>query len=80
MDTLTLTPEQEQRADELYQRFQDLFCEEAKRVARLLASKSDDQLLGKTEFELRDRVHELAARSLQTALDERKKGGTRGRP
>ncbi|OWK38742.1 hypothetical protein FRUB_07862 [Fimbriiglobus ruber] len=37
MDTLTLTPEQEQRADELYQRFQDLFCEEAKRVARLFA-------------------------------------------
>ncbi|OWK40226.1 hypothetical protein [Fimbriiglobus ruber] len=80
MDTLTLTPEQEQRADELYQRFQELFRDEAKRVARLFASKSDDQLLGQTEFELRDRVHELAARSLQTALDERKKGGTRGQP
>ena len=80
MDTLTLTPEQEERAKELYQRFQELFREEAKRVARLFASKSDGQLLGKTEFELRDRVHELAARTLQTALDERKKGGTRGPP
>jgi hypothetical protein len=38
------------------------------------------QTLGKTEFELRDRMHELAAHCLQAALDERKKGGTEGRP
>jgi hypothetical protein len=36
-------------------------------------------LLGATEFEVRDRVHELGAAVLQTALHERKKGGTRGR-
>ncbi|OWK35563.1 hypothetical protein [Fimbriiglobus ruber] len=54
-----------------------MFLKEAKRVARLFASKSDYQLLGETEFELRDRVHDLADPSLQTALDARIKGGYR---
>jgi hypothetical protein len=33
----------------------------------------------KTEFEVRDAVHRLGAQALQAALDERKKGATRGR-
>jgi hypothetical protein len=39
----------------------------------------DAELLGKTEFEVRDRVHDLGARVIETALEERKKGGTTGR-
>jgi hypothetical protein len=48
-------------------------------MARFMASKPNRQLFGQTEFELRDRVHELGARVLETAADERqKKGGIRG--
>jgi hypothetical protein len=53
--------------------------EEALQIARLLASKPDAQLLGATEFEIRDRVHRLGAFALETALQERKKGGIKGR-
>lgn len=60
----------------LYERLGPLFEEERLRVAQLLANKADRELFGKTEFELRDRVHELGARALETAADERvKKGG-----
>ena len=43
-------------------------------LAELLASKPDDQLLGQTEFEVRDRVHGIGAKAIEAALDERKKG------
>ena len=49
-----------------------------RRLAELLASKPDRQLLGQTEFEVRDRVHKIGAKALETALDERKKGGIKG--
>jgi len=44
-----------------------------------MMSKVDGQLLGQTEFEMRDRVHKVAAHVIETALNERKKGGTKGR-
>jgi hypothetical protein len=79
MDDITLTPEQEQQAEVLFQRIEELYREEARRVARLFASKSNDQILGKTEFQLRDMLHRLGATSLEAALAGRKKGGTKGR-
>ena len=79
MDDVTLTPDQEQQAEVLFQRIENLYRDEARRVARLFASKSDDKLLGKTEFQLRDLLHRLGASSLEAALEGRKKGGTRGR-
>jgi hypothetical protein len=79
MDEVKLTPEQEQQAETLFHRIEDLYREEARRVARLFASKPDAQVLGKTEFQLRDIVHRLAASSLEAALEERKKGGTKDR-
>jgi hypothetical protein len=48
-------------------------------MAKLLASKPYKGLLGQTEFEVRDLAHDLGAKALQTALDERKKGDTEGR-
>ena len=48
-------------------------------MARLFASKPDAQLLGATEFEIRERVHALGAFAIETALKERKKGGTKDR-
>ena len=74
-----LTPEQEAEAQRLFEALQKPFLDEARRLARLLAAKPDRQLLGQTEFEVRDRVHRLGAAALQAALDERKKGGIRGR-
>ena len=71
-----LTPEQQAEAQHLYERLQQTFLDEARRFARLLASKADGQQLGKTEFEVRAQFHRLAAKALETALNERKKRGT----
>jgi hypothetical protein len=78
MADLHLTPEQEAEAQALFQRLKTAFEDEALQLARLMASKDDRHLLGATEFEVRDRVHRLGAHVLQTALAERKKGGTKG--
>jgi len=79
MTPVTLTKEQEEQA----QRFADILMtrtrEEVLQIARLLASKADTDILGATEFEIRDRVHKIGAQAIETALNERKKGGTKGR-
>jgi hypothetical protein len=46
------------------------------RIACLLASKRDDQLFGRTEFEVRDEVLRIGAKALETAAEGRKKRGT----
>jgi len=79
MTELHLTPEQEAEAQALFQRLKAAFEREALQLARLMASKEDRQLLGGTEFEVRDQVHHLGAQVLETVLQERKKKGTRGR-
>src|SRR5947209_228083 len=76
MSAIPLTPEQEAEAQRLYQHLHQVFDREALQLARLMASKPDAQLLGATEFAIRDRVLRLGAEVLQAALDERKKGGT----
>ena len=75
---MDLTPEQKAEAQRLFDALQGPFLDEARRLAELLASKANPELLGKTEFEVRDLVHRLGATALRTALEERKKGGTRG--
>jgi hypothetical protein len=79
MADIQLTAEQEAEAQRIAAIIGQKVQEETLRIARLLASKPDAQLLGKTEFEVRDRVHDLGARVIETALEERKKGGTTGR-
>jgi hypothetical protein len=79
MVDIPLTAEQGAEAKRLSELFQQTFLQEADRLARLFASKATHQMLGKTEFELRDFVHHLGTQFLQTALDERKKGGTKVR-
>lgn len=64
--------EEEQR---IYERLGDCFEKERRQVARLLAGKDDSNLFGQTEFELRDRVHELGARVLEAVAQERQKKG-----
>lgn len=76
---MDLTPQQKAEAQRLFEALQGPFLDEARRLAELLASKADAQLLGKTEFDVRDAVHRLGATVLQTALEERKKRGIRAR-
>ena len=70
-----LPEEQAHRAAELYESLRRAADTDLKAIAELLASKPDDQLFGATEFQLRDLVHKLGARALQTAAEQRKKGG-----
>ena len=73
-----LTPEQAELAERIYQTLRQGVDTDLRSLAELLASKPDRQLLGQTEFEVRDRVHKIGAKALETALDERKKGATKG--
>lgn len=78
MSALKLTPEQAAEAERLFQILRATSEGELRQIAELLASKPDRQLLGKTEFEVRDLVHKVGAKGVETALNERKKGGIRG--
>lgn len=70
-----LNEEQKQLADLIYQRISGAFEAEARQIAELMASKETSQLLGATEFELRDRVHELGAVALEAAVETQLKKG-----
>lgn len=78
MAELVLTADQEAEAQRLAAIILEKAKEEAVLMARLLVSKKDHEILGATEFQIRDRVHKLGAFALETALNERKKGGTKG--
>lgn len=63
----------------LYERLGPLFEQERLRMAKALASKKDSELFGANEYEVRDRVHELGAKALEVAANERQeKGRVRG--
>lgn len=70
-----LPQEQARRAQELYESLRAASDADLMAIAELLATKPDSQLFGATEFELRDMVHRLGAKALQTAATQRKKGG-----
>jgi coenzyme F420-reducing hydrogenase delta subunit len=74
-----LSAEKQAEAERIFERIKPQFEAEARRIAMLLASKDDAQLFGQTEFELRDRVHELGAEAMEaTAAERSKKGGLSG--
>jgi hypothetical protein len=75
---IELTPEQEAEAQRLAALVGQKVQEELLQMYRLLMSKPDSQLLGQTEFDIRERVHKIGAQVIETALKERKKGGTKG--
>jgi hypothetical protein len=74
----TPAPEQAEVEERIYQGLRPACDAELREMAKLLASRPYDQPLGRTEFEVRDLAHDLGAKALQTALDERKKGDTGG--
>jgi hypothetical protein len=75
---LQLSAEQEAQAQRIFQILKSTADDDLLALARLLASKKDRNLLGQREFEVRDRVHQIGAKAIQTALSERKKGATKG--
>ena len=76
MDELILTAEQAAEAERILDVVKGAAEVEIRQIARLLASKSNRELFGATEFRVRDVVHRIGARALEAALEERKKGGT----
>lgn len=78
-DNLELTADQEAEAKRLAEIIATKAQQEALVLARLLVSKSAPEMLGATEFQIRDCVHRIGAFALETALNERKKGATRVR-
>lgn len=73
-----LTPEQRDEAQRIEHILMESVRDEIRSIAELMASKPDRQLLGKTEFEVRDFVHKIGAKAIEATLQERKKGGTKG--
>ena len=73
-----LTAEQEDEVARVMDVVAARMTSEMRQMVRMMATKSLGGLFGPMEFQLRDVVHRLGALTLQTVLDERKKGGTWG--
>ena len=78
MSSSPLPPERAAEAERIFRSLRQAVESDLRSLAESLASKPDRQLLGQTEFEVRDRVHKIGARAIEAALNERKKGGTEG--
>ena len=70
-----MSPEQFAEAQRLFEVTENATSDELWRMCCLMASKKNDQLFGKTEFELRDLVHRIGAITLEAAANERRKKG-----
>lgn len=71
-----LPEDQAQRAEQLFESLTAAAEHDFRTIAELLATRPDNELFGPTEFTLRDLVHHLGAKALQTAVNQRKKRGT----
>ena len=76
MEKTSLGVEPQRDAEHYAALFVQIAQRQAHRFGELIPSRPDHQLLGKTEFDLRDLVYLIGAEFLATALTERKKGGT----
>lgn len=73
-----LTPAQKAEADRLHAAMLEATAGDLRELAELLATTNDANIFGATEFTVRDIVMRVGAKAIQTALEERKKGGTTG--
>lgn len=76
MKRIALTVEQEAEAARIKALLMKKAEAELDQMARLLASRSNAQLFGRTEFEVRDGCHRIGASAFEAVLGERQKGGT----
>jgi hypothetical protein len=74
--TTKLTTDQKAEAERIRQALLEASDQDIRELAELLASREDSNILGATEFAVRDIVHRIGAKAVQTALEGRKKGGT----
>lgn len=72
---IELTPEQEQEAQRLEGILREATAGDIRQLARLMASKKDHEILGQTEYEVRDLVHGIGAKALELTANERSKKG-----
>src|SRR5262245_9064854 len=77
MNGQPLTTEQQTEAERIYQILRERTDTDLRQIAEFLAGKQDSQLFGATELEVRNRVHHIGAQAIETALEERKKRGTK---
>lgn len=68
MDRPTLTPQQQAQAQHISDVLRQAADADLRDLAEMLASKGDNELLGTTEFQVRDAVHPIGAKALETAL------------
>jgi hypothetical protein len=77
MSTPDLTPEQEAHAQEMARTLLKAVEGDLLTMTRLLASKPDHQVLGQAEFQIRDLVHDIGAKTIQAELEARQKKATK---
>lgn len=75
MEDIVLTTEQEAEVERILDVVAGAARVEIRQIAKLLVSKSNQELFGATEFRVRDMVQGIGARALEAALEERKKRG-----
>ncbi len=71
-----LTPEELAEVQRVYGLLREATDKEHWRLAKLMVSKKDSELFGRTEFQIRDRVLRMGALALEATVNDRKKGGT----
>ena len=72
MLSIPLSPEQEAEAKVLEAKIQQAIQNEIGDLARLMVSKSERELFGQTEFQVRDLVLRIGAKVFQEHLREKK--------
>lgn len=76
MNLPSLTPEQELQARQIEEALLVRAQENIQQIARLMASRENHQLLGETEFQIRDLLHQIGNQAVETTLEVRKKRAT----
>ncbi len=79
MDEFGLTAEQRAEAERIADVVAGGMRAEVLKMACLVVSKRNHEMLGATEFQIREGCHRIGARLIDAALEERKKRGIKGR-
>lgn len=71
-----LTPEQRAETEKLKAAVLEAAADDIRELIETLVQTTDATIFGANEFTIRDIVHRIGAKAVETALRERKKGGT----
>jgi len=72
MTHIDLSPEQEAEAQQLEAKIRRAIEQEVAQLARVMVSKSERELFGQTEFQIRDLVLRIGAKVYEEHLREKK--------